>query len=260
HALDQGVEEIILGLGGSATCDAGVGMAQALGYQFLGEEGNCLHPVGKDLSQIAQIDATQVHPRLHHVSISIACDVENPLYGPQGAAFIFAPQKGANQQEVRILDQGLQDIAHLLNRLAGKSVENILGAGAAGGMGAGAMAFLRGELQSGAALVGKWAGLSKQLADADLIITGEGKLDSQSKDGKLISYIMKEAHQANVPVIALCGSLNLDIKGIEELGLISAQSILTGPATLDQALKSTKKGLELAAYSAFRLYYLGRSM
>ncbi|MEO0584374.1 MAG: glycerate kinase [Bacteroidota bacterium] len=259
-ALDKGVQEIIIGLGGSATCDAGVGMANALGYRFYDDHGAPMQPVGKDLKDIAQINIQNVHPRLPHVKVYVASDVENPLYGPSGAAHVFGPQKGASPAEVLHLDQGLQHMDTLLSRLVDQLVGQVPGAGAAGGMGAGCMSFLQGKLASGAALVGAWAHLDKHLEGADLVITGEGKLDLQSKDGKLISYILKAAQKEKVPVMALCGTLGLDTEGLEAMGLVFAQSILTKPSDLPAALKFTQEGLKLAAYSAFKLYNLGRSM
>jgi len=259
-ALDKGVQEIIIGLGGSATCDAGVGMANALGYRFYNGDGILIQPVGKDLKDVAQINIQHIHPRLPSVKVYIASDVENPLHGPSGAAHVFGPQKGASSVEVLHLDQGLQHMDTLLSRLVDQPVGQVPGAGAAGGMGAGCMSFLQGELISGAALVGGWAHLEKHLVGADLVITGEGKLDTQSKDGKLISYILKAAQKEKVPVMALCGTLGLDAEGLESMGLVFAQSILTKPSDLPAALKFTREGLKLAAYSAFKLYNLGRSM
>ena len=248
-ALDRGAEEVVLGIGGSATNDGGIGMATALGYQFLDELGNQVEPIGKNLSAVASIVYEEVHPKIQDVEFKVACDVKNPLYGPEGAAFVYGPQKGASPEEIKLLDAGLENIAQVIRKTFGTDVQDIAGAGAAGGMGAGAVVFLNASLTSGVDLIKEMAQFDEAIQNADWIITGEGQLDSQTLSGKTIDGVIKSAQKYNVPVAALCGSVSVSIDQLENMGLDYATSVLNQPGTLDEAKEKSHENLELAAYN-----------
>ncbi|WP_373515899.1 glycerate kinase, partial [Persicitalea sp.] len=186
NALDQGVENIILGIGGSATNDGGLGIASALGYHFFDKNKNLLIPDGGHLSALHSIDSGKVHSKLHTTKITVACDVTNPLHGESGAAYIYGPQKGASPEQVVFLDNGLRHLAKIATETFGKDVSQSPGAGAAGGVGAGALWFLNATLESGAAIVFQQTKLENHVRNADLVITGEGKMDQQTLSGKLV--------------------------------------------------------------------------
>lgn len=206
HAVDAGCTEILLGLGGSATNDGGCGCAAALGAVFTDANGESFVPTGGTLEKIAHIDLSAVRQRLCGVTVTAMCDVENPLYGKNGAAYIFAPQKGADADMVRFLDIGLVHLADVIQADCGCDVHTVPGGGAAGGFGAGCIAFLGGALRSGIDTILDTVGFDAQLTGADLVITGEGCIDSQSVQGKVISGIAKRTTKANVPLIAIVGS------------------------------------------------------
>ena len=208
HALSQGFRRFIIGLGGSATCDAGIGMLAALGYQFFDSQGNLIpHPCGKQLSEVHRIDASHAHTALSQSTFIVACDVNNPLHGKQGAAHIFAPQKGANAQEVKLLDNGLQHIGRLFDATAQKAISTMPGSGAAGGMGAALLTYLNATLTSGSRLVLETIGFEKAIDDAHLIITGEGHSDAQTLMGKLPFGVLNVARKHRVSVILMSGSI-----------------------------------------------------
>ena len=252
-AVGRGVERILLGIGGSATNDAGLGMAAALGYRFLDEQGEGLLPIGANLSKIKHIDRGQARIQPGAIAVEVLCDVRNPLYGPQGAAQVYAPQKGADLAAVQLLDDGLQHFAGLLETAFGRDFASVPGAGAAGGLGAGAMAFLGATLQPGIEAVMALTGFEAQLRQAQLVITGEGKLDAQTAQGKLIQGIARQAMAAGVPVIALCGAVLATPAEIAALGLQAAFSIQTRPASLAEALDATAENLEQAAFNLARV-------
>lgn len=201
-AIDKGAEKIIVGLGGSATNDAGIGILAALDFQFLDENEKLLSPIGENLLQIKKIIQPPVLPA---ISIEIACDVQNTLYGPQGAAYIYAPQKGADEEAVKQLDEGLKNFAAAIKKQTGKDVAAIPGTGAAGGIAAGLMAFFNVSLQKGTDMLIKASGIEDAIHDTDLIITGEGKMDMQTLDGKVVDKISALAKENKIPVIAFCG-------------------------------------------------------
>ncbi|MBT8236756.1 MAG: glycerate kinase, partial [Bacteroidia bacterium] len=201
-AIDKGAKEIILGIGGSATNDAGMGMATALGFQFLDEHGNTLSPVGANLIHVASIDTSGVIPELKDMQFKVACDVTNPFYGPTGAAHIYARQKGAKDAEIVELDKGLKSFAEVLKEQFKIDVQQISGAGAAGGMGGAACIFLNAELASGIELVKDLANFDSIIKGADWIITGEGKLDDQTLSGKAIQGVLDTAKKFGIPVAA----------------------------------------------------------
>ncbi|HOW19372.1 MAG TPA: glycerate kinase, partial [Phycisphaerae bacterium] len=203
-ALDRGVTRIILGIGGSATTDGGAGCVQALGARFLDARGRALPDgaCGETLAQIARIDLARFDPRVASTEIVVACDVDNPLCGPRGAAVVYGPQKGATPEIVRQLDEGLAHFADVIARDLGKDVRNIPGAGAAGGLGAGLLAFCGAAIRPGVEIVIDAVRLRERLVGADLLITGEGRLDRQSMMGKLIAGVGRAARDAGVPAVA----------------------------------------------------------
>lgn len=219
HAVRNGCREILLGLGGSATNDGGCGCAAALGVRFYDEEGNVFVPIGKTLMKIACIEEEKAKALLEGVKVTVMCDVENPFCGPKGAAYIFGPQKGADPAMVRRLDQGLEHLAGVMERDLGISVAGIPGAGAAGGMGGGCLAFLGAKLKSGIESVLDTVEFDSMLEGASLVITGEGRIDSQSVHGKVISGIAKRTKPQNIPLVAIVGGIAEDAAAGYDLGV-----------------------------------------
>ncbi|MEM6892994.1 MAG: glycerate kinase [Bacteroidota bacterium] len=252
-ALERGATEIILGIGGSATNDAGMGMAHALGYRFLDDQGEVLSPVGENLSKIETIDRKQVHPKLKELTVKVACDVKNPLYGEQGAAHIYGPQKGATPEEVLLLDKGLQHFAQVVQKEFKLELQQIPGAGAAGGLGAGAIVFLNATLTSGIDLVMELADFENALQDADWVVTGEGQFDEQTLSGKTIAGVLKVAKERNIPVAALCGSVDINLDVLEKTELDYVTAVLNKVGPLETAKKDAAKNLELSAYNFAKL-------
>jgi glycerate 2-kinase len=247
-ALDLGAERIILGLGGSATNDGAMGLARALGVRFLDADGQELAGIGADLSRVTEIDASGRDPRLAGTQIVIAGDVTNPFAGPDGAAYVFAPQKGADPAAVERLDAGLTHYASVLARVTGVDVGALPGAGAAGGVAGGVIALFGGVVTPGAELVLSSAGLEEQLVGAQLCITGEGRLDMQSLNGKAVSAVAAAARRAGVPCLALCGSLDLLPGMVRRMGLTAAFPINRSLMLEPDALAATETNL--AAMSA----------
>ena len=200
-ALDSGVSEIYLMIGGSATNDGGVGMAQALGYEFEHVIGNGFKPTGEFVADIVGIIKDRVHPRLYEVSFTVLCDVQNPLLGPNGASTVYGPQKGADEEAVLVLDHNLGHLAGLLNN----GFENVPGAGAAGGLGYGAMSFLGATLKPGIQTVMEITGFEQKLEGVDLIMTGEGKMDLQTVEGKVVAGVSEMARKHDIPFAVVCG-------------------------------------------------------
>lgn len=225
-ALDAGAREVVLGLGGSATTDGGAGMVQALGARFLDPAGVDLPPGGAALRRLDRIDAAGLDPRLAHTSVILASDVDNPLLGSNGAAAVYGPQKGASAEDVAVLDAGLRRFADVIRRDLGRSVADVPGAGAAGGTGAGALAFLQARLESGIALVLRVVGFADLVRDADLVITGEGSLDAQSLAGKAPLGIATACRALGVPVVALVGRLLVTPAELAAAGISSARALL----------------------------------
>ncbi|NRB51107.1 MAG: glycerate kinase [Saprospiraceae bacterium] len=247
-AIDQGVEKIFLGIGGSATNDGGIGMAKALGYQFLDEANEELAGNGEDLRRIVKI----IPPERSFPSLEVLCDVNNPLFGPMGAAAVYGPQKGATDDMVAELDTGLEHLARQVEASLHKKLDQVPGAGAAGGMGYGAMAFLNGTLRSGIEAIMDEAHFNHALEQADLVITGEGKIDDQTVQGKLIKGICQRAQQFKRPVIAVCGALLASTELIQQIGLQAAFSIQRQPVTLTEALEQSEDNLEALGFNLAR--------
>lgn len=251
HAVNNGAKKILLGLGGSATNDCGFGMASALGYKFTDEKGKAFIPAGETLHGVRSI----IKPDTPiDIAVTAACDVENPLYGESGAAYVFAPQKGADKDMVKRLDSGLRHASEIINRDLNKSVSEIKGSGAAGGMGAGAVAFLGAELKRGIDILLDAADFDRKAAKADLIITGEGRLDFQSVNGKVISGIAKRAAKHGKPVIAICGSRGEGAEEIMSLGVSKLYFSCTSEKTFDEIIRTCREDLYNASYAAANDY------
>ena len=219
HAIDSGCRKILLGLGGSATNDGGCGCAAALGVRFYDADGQSFVPVGDTLGRIARIDTAEAEALLRSVEITVMCDVTNPLYGPTGAAYVFAPQKGADAEKVKSLDAGLRHFGDVIRSQYGLDVSAMPGAGAAGGMGAGCVALLGGTIQSGIDAVLDVTGFDRQLEGADLVITGEGRIDSQSADGKVVSGVARRTRAKGVPLIAIAGGIADSAGAVYDIGV-----------------------------------------
>lgn len=247
HAVLNGAVKILLGLGGSATNDCGLGMASALGWKFLDEIGASFMPTGETMGRIKQI----IKPEsLINIPVTAACDVENPLLGKNGAAYVFAPQKGADSAMVSRLDSGLCHASEIIKRDLSLDVSEIKGAGAAGGMGAGAVAFLGAELKKGIDILLDAADFDKKAAEADLIITGEGRMDFQSVNGKVISGIALRAAKQNKRVIAICGSRGDGAEEIKSLGVSELYFSCETDKPFDEILKTCKEDLYNVAVKA----------
>ena len=219
HAVHSGCKRILLGLGGSATNDGGCGCAAALGVGFLDADGQSFVPVGDTLGRIARIDTAKADELLRSVEITVMCDVTNPLYGPTGAAYVFAPQKGADAEKVKSLDAGLRHFGDVIRSQLGIDVSRMPGAGAAGGMGAGCVALLGGMIQSGIDAVLDVTGFDRQLEGADLVITGEGRIDSQSAGGKVISGVARRTKAKGIPLIAIAGGIADSAGAVYDIGV-----------------------------------------
>ena len=253
YAIENGATNITIGIGGSATNDAGMGMAAALGMVFLDSDGKTLSPSGENLLKIAQIDDSNLI-NLEGIEIKVACDVTNPLFGINGAAYIYAPQKGANKTEIVILDEGLQNMDQIVQaEWPQKKYANIAGVGAAGGLGYGLMVFLGAELVEGSTLMMQASDFQKHLENTDFVLTGEGKIDQQTINGKLIKGICQHAKAKNVPVIAFCGTLDIDLADCQSIGLSFVTSILTKPCTLDNAQENAFELLKSSTAHVFNL-------
>lgn len=257
HALDAGVSQIIIGIGGSATNDGGAGMAQALGAKLLSAGQQQIAPGGGALETLARIDLSELDPRLADCRIDVACDVTNPLTGPQGASAVFGPQKGATAAMIERLDRGLQHFAQIIDRDLDIDVLSLEGGGAAGGMGAALYAFCGANLRPGIEIVTDALGLADLVADADLVITGEGRIDSQTIHGKVPVGVAKVAKRFNVPVIGIAGSLTADVGVVHQHGLDAVFSVLYSVCTLDEALANAAANVRMTARNVAAVLEMG---
>ncbi|MFO6498843.1 glycerate kinase [Bacillus sp. z60-11] len=246
-AVEKGAAKIIIGLGGSATNDGGAGMASALGVKFLDSNGKEIRDGGGALSDIARIDVSGLDPKLKQIKFEAACDVDNPLTGPRGASAVFGPQKGATGEMVALLDQHLKHYAAMIRDELHLEADTLPGAGAAGGLGAGLYAFLQAELKSGVDIVLDTLSFSERIKGADLIITGEGKIDGQTIYGKTPAGIAKRAVAAGIPVIAFAGSLGDGCELVYEKGISALFSIVPGIQSLEDSLANGSLYLERCA-------------
>ncbi len=247
RAKDNGAKAILLGLGGSATNDCGIGMAAALGWKFLDKNGSMVSPCGKSLSDIVKVIPPE-NP--FDLPVTAACDVENTLFGETGAAYVFAPQKGADKDAVIRLDSGLRNIAEVIKRDIGRDVSFEKGAGAAGGMGAGALAFLNATLKKGINIILDESGFDALAEKSDLVVTGEGRLDFQSADGKVISGVAKRAKALGKKVIAVCGCKGVGAEKILECGVSQMFFSEDGEKPLDEILPRCRDNLYKAVCKA----------
>ncbi len=259
HALDSGCRRIIVGIGGSATNDGGAGMAQALGYRLLAADGAELPPGGLALHHLARIDATSRHPAIAESEVLVACDVENPLCGPTGASLVYGPQKGATPETARALDEALRHFAEVVKAQLGVDVLETPGAGAAGGLGAGLIAFTGARLRPGVAMIAEASGLEAHIAHADVVITGEGKLDRQSAFGKTPVGVARIARAHRVPVIAVAGALEPGFESVYDLGINAVLGVTRAPMSLSKAITRCESALADTAEAAARLWRAART-
>jgi glycerate kinase len=245
NAIEKGAKHIILGIGGSSTNDAGMGMALALGFRFFDESGEQLEGYGKDLNKLKSIDSLNVLEELANVKFEIACDVDNPLFGKNGAAYIYSPQKGANLQMVEELDNGLKNFNSVVDTQFGVNLQNIKGAGAAGGLGAGCVLFLKAELKSGTSLIMDVANFEQNVKDADWIITGEGKFDEQTFSGKVIKGVIEA--RTNQKLAIFCGVSELDKSSLANHGVNYLAEMMSEAKDFNDSIENAGFYLKRAA-------------
>ncbi|HFQ4952472.1 TPA: glycerate kinase [Vibrio vulnificus] len=257
-ALDHGVKHIIVGIGGSATNDGGIGMAQALGIKLLDAHGNALGHGGGELAKLATIDCSQLDPRLAQVRLEVACDVDNPLCGTKGASAVFGPQKGATPEMVTILDKNLAHYAAIIKQQLDVDVRDMAGAGAAGGMGAALLGLLNAELRPGIEIVMDAVHLDEIVVDADLVITGEGRIDSQTIHGKTPIGVARTAKKHGLPVIGIAGCLSADCGVVHEHGLDAVFAVVNRSVDLPTALAEAAENVELTARNVAAAFCMTR--
>lgn len=257
-ALQRGVRRIILGIGGSATNDGGAGMAAALGYRFLDADGRILPRGGAALSALAAVDADGVLPALGECRITAACDVRNPLLGAEGASAVFAPQKGADGREVAALERALAHYAAVLAAQGFADCADAAGSGAAGGLGYGLRVFCNAELRAGAQLIMESVGIERHLAQADLLLTGEGRMDGQTAFGKIPYALAQAAAAHGVPVIGIGGSIGTDAAALADRGFTAVFPSIPRPAALSEVLTGAAENIEYTAFQIARLWQAAR--
>jgi glycerate 2-kinase len=254
-AIEKGCRDFVIGLGGSATNDAGIGMLQALGYVFLDENSEEVGLGGGELHRIRKIDATHVHPDLKECIFKVACDVNNPLYGPNGATYVYGPQKGATPKMLEELDVGMKSFSQVAFHKIGLDIQSINGAGAAGGLGAAFAGFLQAELQSGVQLIIDLTNMEEKIQEMDFVITGEGKIDGQTSMGKAPLGIAKLAKIHGIPVIALAGAISEKGSSLNSEGFTALFAIMNEPMSLKEAMDKevTADNLRFTTCQLFRL-------
>jgi glycerate 2-kinase len=257
-ALEHGCKKIIIGLGDSATTDGGAGIAQALGIKLLDDDGKEIPPGGDGLALLKHIDMSGRNHLFKKCKIMCACDVTNPLYGPQGAAYVYGPQKGASLEMVKKLDANLRNLAAVIKKDLCLDIADLPGAGAAGGIGAGLVAFLGASLQRGVDLICDSIGFNKYLENADLVLTGEGRIDYQTAFGKTVAGIAGRAKAAGVPVIAVCGEIGQGYGEVYKHGVSSVMSILPRCMSREEAMREGANLLRDAAERAVRLFSISK--
>lgn len=258
-ALESGCKRIIIGLGDSATVDGGAGIAQALGIKLLDANLQPIPNGGAGLSLLKHIDATGRYPLISKCQILCACDVTNPLYGPEGAAFVYGPQKGATPDMVKQLDAALRNFSNVITQDLGLDIANLPGAGAAGGLGAGLVAFLGATLERGVDLICDSIGFDKYLESANLVITGEGRIDFQTAFGKSVVGIAGRAKTAGKPVIAICGELGQGYEEVYRYGIDTVMSILPRCMNRDEAMREAGKLVQDTTERVIRLFCISQS-
>ncbi len=258
-ALEAGARRVIVGIGGSATNDGGAGLGQALGFRLLDTQGRELGPGGGELDRLARIERTDQAAVLGSAAIAVACDVTNPLCGPQGASAVYGPQKGATPEMVEQLDRNLAHFADIVERDLDTDIRDIPGSGAAGGLGGGLVAFAGGQLEGGVNLVIEAVHLRDRLLTADLCLTGEGALDGQSAFGKTAVGVARLALALGCPTLAIAGSIGPGAEAVREQGIDAYFSICPGPVSLDEAIERASELLENATAQAVRAILAGRN-
>lgn len=253
-AIEEHCTEIIIGLGGSCTNDAGIGTAMALGVKFYDEHGQEFMPYADEMTRICHVDISEAQKLLKDCHITAMCDINNPMYGKNGAAYVFAPQKGADEETVELLDQNLRALSEVIKKDLGIDVSQIPGAGAAGALGAGIVAFLGGELKSGIETVLNVVNFDDELKDTQLIFTGEGKVDSQSFDGKVLSGITSRAEKAGVPVVVVAGSVDDSADAAYGIGVYGTFSINRMAVDFSVSRDKSHENLERTMEAILRLY------
>lgn len=254
HAIEHGCNEVFIGLGGSCTNDCGVGAASALGTVFKNKNGKEFIPVGKNLNDVEYIDISKTLEKLKNCKVTAMCDIDNPMYGENGAAFVFAPQKGADENMVKMLDNNLRALSEKIKKNLNKDVSNIKGSGAAGAFGAGVCAFFNGELKSGIEIILDLIDFDNLISDADIIFTGEGQIDSQSLNGKVVIGISKRAKKQNIPVIVLVGSIGEGVEKAYDEGVSAIFSINQKAEDYSISRFKAKENLEKTIDSLLRYY------
>ncbi len=249
-AVENGIKEILIGIGGSATNDCGIGMANALGYRFLDSYGNELEAIAENMIKIAKIDDSNIYKKIFGVKINVACDVKNPLYGKDGATAIYGTQKGVSEESFDILDDGLKNVAKLVKEKFNKEIDYIEGSGAAGGLGGGLIAFCNAKLKSGIDAILDIIDFENEIKDASIIITGEGAIDRQTQKGKVPVGIARRAK--NIPVIAIVGDIRDGAEAVYDMGIVSIMPSLKRAMPLEEAMANSKNLIVDAAERAFR--------
>ncbi len=257
HALDNGIKRLIIGLGGSATNDAGVGMLAALGARFLDQKGNSIPLNGSGLSQLVQIDISKLDPRLKSCEIQVASDVDNPLCGELGASAVFGPQKGATEEDVKFLDHSLAKFGELTLAVTGVDAANQPGAGAAGGMGAALLGYTNAKLKPGIDIVLEAVQLSDVVKGADIVFTGEGRIDFQTAHGKTPMGVAQVAKQLDIPVIALAGCTGKNYQAVYQVGIDAVFTAVPRSMTLEEAMQESNLNLADLAENVARVWQLG---
>ena len=258
-AIEAGARRLVIGIGGSATNDGGAGLAQALGYRLLDADGQDLPPGGGPLERLDRIDASGREGRLDGVEVAVACDVDNPLCGPRGASAVFGPQKGATPGQVEALDRGLANLARVIKRDLGIDVADLPGAGAAGGLGAGLVAFAGGRLTRGVETVIEAVGLAGRLEGSDLCLVAEGTIDGSSAGGKTAVGVARLARSLGCPTLAIVGAIGDGAENVLSEGIAAYFSLCPGPIPLDRAIGRAAYYLERAAEQATRAFLAGRA-
>ena len=259
-ALNKGFRKFIVGIGGSATNDAGAGMAQALGIRLMDREGRNLVFGGAALQNLSVIDTSSIDQRVLESNFQIACDVNNPLTGPEGASAVYGPQKGATEENVRQLDSALGVFAEVTKRDLGKDISNLEGAGAAGGLGAGMIAFVEGHLRAGVDIVLDTVNLAEKLESADLVITGEGSIDFQTVYNKAPIGVARMAKARGIPTIGISGMLGKNYQIVHNHGIDAALSIANGPISLEESLQNAPSLISEAVEESLRLISVGMKL
>ncbi len=260
HALDAGLRRFILGVGGSATNDGGIGAMAALGVRFLDVAGNAVEAVGASLGRIARIDTSGLHPAIRESTFTVICDIDNPLCGERGATYVYGPQKGGRPEQLDALERGMQHYAELLQTMSGIDLQTVPGSGAAGGLSAAYRVFLDGKLQSGIQTVLDICDFDARLEGVDLVVTGEGRADAQSACGKVLYGVGMACKRLGIPAVAVVGGMGAGAEALYDCGISSILPAINGVMTIENAMANAAALVSDAAYRLFRLIALGQSM